>query len=1190
MLFRVLLFSLILALPPGAGAQSVTGQISGAVADSEGARIVGAQVSLIHDLSKQERNFTADRDGNFLFTNLVPGIYTVRIQHPGFKRYEQTEVSVTAEERVALHDIKLTVGDVSSTVEVVAQAARVSTDSSDRSILINQKMIEDTPISGRDYLGVLRSLPGVQMASTADMPGWFDTQPNPINGGQSGQFLVTLDGVASQDSGSPRTGGYLAPNVDAISEVKVMVSNYSAESGARAGGQMNVTIKNGTSQFHGTAYYFWRHEMLAANEFFSNKNKLPKAKYRYQNPGFTLGGPVIIPGTRFNQSRTRLFFFFSEDFLHTVTTGGVLSYTMPSELERAGDFSQTVVSTGAIVPIKDPDTGAPFPDNKIPASRIHPAGQAIMNLFPLPRTIDSTGRRQFNGQFQFNRDRPRQDRILRLDFNLGRGTTSFLRLIQDFQSDSGVGATLNGGGGWGQFSSNYDIHSSGVVYTVVHTFRPDLVMESSIGINRGTQSDAPTDPAAFQKVNDLSALKGADGKTISLPHFFDANYLHILPNISFGTNGAQSAGQTVTAAPGFGFDSRWPFHGTDQLTNITSTLTWIRRNHIVKAGIYFEHASRNVSVYSTYSAAGTYWFGSDTANPSDTGYAYSNLLLGTVQAYGEDNTKLVNHARYNQVEWFAQDTWKLGRRVTLDLGLRFQALQPTYSRGGTLGLFDGSVYDSAKGGQLLFPALVDGKKVAVNPNTGATYPFARATSFDPASYAADGLPYSGIVQYHDKFFRAPAVEFGPRAGFAWDVFGTGKTALRGGFGIFYGRAYGVDTIGASGAGTGPLAAPPAFRAPIYYNTTFVNLRSTQGFYGAQNVVGGARDLKNPTTYNWSFGVQHDLRRGLILDAAYVGNVSHHGFGTANDANAVAPYTTWTPDGGANPAFLDPTSSGNGTGAFYANNLIRAVNKYSGFGAINTFTNSGESNYNALQVQVNRRFSNRFHFGVNWTWSKTIVFAHQQWVDDQLTKNVVNRPQVVNANFGYDIPRGSALWSNWLTRAAFDGWHLNGVAALFSGNPLTVTCAVTNAPIGYWTGTPTGGLPFRCQMNGDLWQSGGVLPARAEPRLYYPFNAASFALPGIRSLGIGNTPPTLTYGPGMENLDLSMSKTFQVREGKSLEFRAEAFNSLNHFNPGNPNSALAFNFRNGQQTNASFGQIGGTQHAARRTAASLRFRF
>jgi len=1201
MVRNVIAFSLLLlAMLPAANAQSVTGQISGTVTDQGGSVIAGATARLTHDLSQQVRSTTADTNGNFLFTNLLPGDYSLHIEHTGFKSYSQKAIAVGAQERVALREIKLSVGDISTSVEVMAEGSRVATETSDRSIQVGTQQIEDTPIPGRDYLGILRTLPGVQQVTPSDMPGWFNTTGNQVNGGQSGQFMVTLSGVGSQDSGAPNTGGYLAPNIDAIGEVKVLVSNFTAEYGARAGGQMNVSIKNGGSAYHGTMLYNWRHEGFAANEFFNNKNvtitngvgvPVRKGYYRYQNPSGTFGGPLLIPGTNFNKSRTKLFFFFSEDYLHSKNTGGVSSFNMPTALERKGDFSQTVTSTGVLIPIKDPSTGKVLPGNILPASQISPYGFAMMNLFPMPNTTDTTGRRQFNAQYQFNRDRPNEDRILRTDFNIGAKTSSYLVLMQHFQADRGVGATLNGGGGWGQFASNYDIQSASVAYTVVHTFRSNLINETTFGINRATQNTYAADAEAFKKVNDVSSLIGPDGKQVKLPNFFGANYLNVLPDISFGTNSAQSAGQGVTAPPGFSFDNRWPFHGTDQLTNIIDNVTWIKNRHVVKAGFYYEHVARNVSVYSQYKASGTYWFGSDTANPNDTGYGFANMMAGTVQAYGEDNMKQVNHSRYNQVEWFVQDAYKVNRRLTLDLGMRFQILQPTWSLGATLGLFQGQAYDVNKSGQLLFPALSGGNKIALNPKTGAQYPFARATSFDPASYAASALPFSGIVQFKDKFFNTPPVQYGPRLGFALDVFGNGKTALRGGFGIFYGRAYGVDTIGATGAGVGPMAAPPAFRAPIYFNTTFNNLLATQGYYGSQNVAGGSQDFKNPTTYNWSFGVQQGLKWGMILDVSYVANISHHGFGQLNDANAVPPLTDWTPQTGAVKAYLDPTSA-NGTGAFYTANLIRSMTKYVGYGSISTYTSLGESNYNSLQVQLNRRFGKRYQFGGNYTFSKTLNFSHQQFVDDYLTKNVLNRPHAVNLNFGYDLHSFAVLRNHLITRTVMDGWHISGVAAIFSGTPFTVGCSASSAPIGYWTGTPTGGLPFRCQMNGDLWRTDGNTPTNAaiDPRLYYPMNPASFSLPSINSLGIGNTPPTLTYGPGMENLDLSVSKTFKVAERKSLEIRADAYNAFNHFNPANPNSSLTFNYTNGQQTNAAFGQITGTQLRSRRTAATLKFRF
>jgi hypothetical protein len=675
---------------------------------------------------------------------------------------------------------------------------------------------------------------------------------------------------------------------------------------------------------------------------------------------------------------------------------------------------------------------------------------------------------------------------------------------------------------------------------------------------------------------------------------------------------AQSAPTGLPNLPTFGFDSRWPFDGTDNLATFVDNITWIKGSHSIKAGFYFEHDARNVSVYSTFNTAGTYYFGSDLGNPVDTGNPFSNTLTGNLYGYGQDNTKQINKARYKQIDWFVQDTWKVNRRFTVDAGLRFQILGALYGVNETLGEFQQSAYSGSAVGQLLYPyctvavtpsaSCPTANKASIDPKTGAVYPYARQGTFDAASYSSTGVPFSGIVQSNSGFFKTPPLKFGPRIGFAYDVFGDGKTAVRGGFGIFYGRAFGVDTIGATGVGTGPLAAPPHFLAPLVLNTSISSLSNAQLVFTPQNTVGGSLSYLPPTTYDWSFGIQHDLGKGFVLDVSYVANVAHHQFQQGNiDYNAVAPLTTWTPtanNGQPGPVtkYLDPTSGGGGTAAFYSTNLVRALSGgYQGWGQIQMYGQGGESYYDSLQAQFNKRVGRDFHFGSNYTWSKTITYSRTQWVADNLTKNVTGRPQAVNINFGYHVPKGSSLWSNMVTKQVLDGWNVDGIMTFYYGTPLTIGCSAVGAPIGYWTGTPTGGLPFRCQQNGPLFLGAGATPASvgstAPANLWYNFNPASFSLPPVNSLGIGNTPPTLTYGPGVENVDLSLYKEFHVwGEGRILQIKFEAFNALNHFNPNNPSASLALNFATGANTNSAFGTITSAALPARHGVVSVRFTF
>jgi hypothetical protein len=514
-----------------------------------------------------------------------------------------------------------------------------------------------------------------------------------------------------------------------------------------------------------------------------------------------------------------------------------------------------------------------------------------------------------------------------------------------------------------------------------------------------------------------------------------------------------------------------------------------------------------------------------------------------------------------------------------------------------LGLFNESIYDRNKAGQPLYPTLVAGEKRAVNPVTGATYQYVRQGTFDPASYT--GMPFSGVKDYIGDFWKAPPITLGPRVGFAYDVTGNGKTAIRGGFGIFYDRAATVDYIGALAVGRGPLAAPPNFLAPIVLNSSFNALAGATAVLAPQDIQGGSEEHLAPTSYNWSFGIQRDIGWNMVVDIAYVGNTYKHGFnGAVEDLNAVQPFTTWNPQTGTNSRFVDPTNS---SGALYSTNLIRSMVGFKGVGSVPMFTNDRQSNYNSLQIQVNRRAGKNITWSANYTWSKTLIYERQQWTDDALTRyETGNRPHAFNANFGYEVPGYTS--GNKFMKQLTEGWRIMGTAQVYSGAAMGPTCGFQSNPVGYPNGTPTGSVLFRCQMVNAtpeaLWLPSGAKPSdvgsTADPRLWYPIDPNNFQLPknyAPFSRGmIGNAPRNLTYGPGLELFNLAVMKVIRIHEGHRLELKFEATNALNHFNPANPNMTITRNYNTGANTNAAFGTIQGTQFQSRRAILSIRYAF
>ena len=444
---------------------------------------------------------------------------------------------------------------MSQTVEVTAEAARLQTQSAERSGVISVEQTQNIPLKGRDYLGLLKLLPGIVDTQNRNAPGWNNLSSVSMNGGRTGTLNLTLDGVSSLDTGS-MTGPYLAPSIDAVAEIKVLLSNYQAEYGRSSGGTINTVIKSGTKEFHGGAYYFLRNEALNANEFFRNRDGLPRPQYRFNYPGYFVGGPVTMG--KFNKDRDKLFFFWSQEFLPRKYPTSLARRTFPTAQERLGNFSDSRDQNGALIPIWDPvNNRTPFPGNIVPSNRIDKNGQALMNIMPLPNAVDPA--RSYNALIQSTVDQPRRDSVLRIDWNIGLAHQFYWRGIQDYEAFKGEFDFVLASSSWPQLPMIYDIHSVGSVATLIHTFSPTKLNEFTFGINRAKQLVAPLNQEGFDR-NVRSKIG------LSLPQFYPAaNIDNLIPNANFG--GVPNAGV-------LNIENRYPFFGTNNIWNYNDNFSW----------------------------------------------------------------------------------------------------------------------------------------------------------------------------------------------------------------------------------------------------------------------------------------------------------------------------------------------------------------------------------------------------------------------------------------------------------------------------------------------------------------------------------------------------------------------------------------------------------------------------------------
>jgi hypothetical protein len=438
-------FAVLLSLASLAPAQTITGTIVGSVRDPSGLAVSGATVVLIHPSTSTQREALTDGGGDFRFTNLAPGGYSITVKAPGFKAAEITAVNLPAAETLPVGEITLQLGNVAETVSVAAQGAVVQTASSERSGVITSSQVENISIRGRNVMSLLTLLPGVVSPNEPDRiaRNWAGN----VNGNRIDSNSLSVDGMGLNQIGGARNL-LLSVSQDSVSEVKILLSNYQAEHGRYSGANVQVVTKSGTKDLHGLGSYFKRHEQFNANDFFNNRLGVAKQRNRYNTWNYNIGGPVTIPGL-FNRNRDKVFFFWSQEFWPIRTTNSGRVVTMPTDAERRGNFAASRDQNGAPFAVVDPVTRAPFPGSAIPASRLDANGGALLKIFPLPNFFDdriSAGR--YNYVFNSESSQPQRLGTLKMDFHSNAKHQVFASYLFQTDTNTGYQAPAGGGANW----------------------------------------------------------------------------------------------------------------------------------------------------------------------------------------------------------------------------------------------------------------------------------------------------------------------------------------------------------------------------------------------------------------------------------------------------------------------------------------------------------------------------------------------------------------------------------------------------------------------------------------------------------------------------------------------------------------------------------------------------------------------
>ena len=1053
--------------------QVTVGRITGTITDASGAAIIGTVVTASESSSGTKTQTTTQENGSYAFTSLRPGAYTVAVEKPGFTTVQQTGIVLDAASSRTV-DMVLNPSAVSESVSVTAAAEQVKTDSGDVSQTLDNRKIDEVAMNGRNYYNLLNLLPGVTTSALDPVSVGVNMTGTFINGSRNPSTGVFMDGVnnIANDQNSYQA---VVPNPDTIAEVKVLTSSYAAEYGGNAGAMITLISKSGGRDFHGSLFEYFRNEKLDARSFLA----AVKEPLHLNDFGATLGGPVFIPG-KLNASRNKLFFFtaFEKKYYH-VNTAAVS--VVPTALERAGIFTGSKLGT----PI-DPLTGVAFPGATVPSDRWAKSGPGLLAIYPLPNSTSPAGnfvRNPLTAQEPLNYQ-------MKLDYN----ATDKVRVSASYAMNSDF--RWNDGGALGITPSVVGSGQPGWISgaNVTYSISPSLLNYFSFGV---THQNFKFEPPSSRLSRSLW--------NITFPQLPGVNPFNSRPKMNLtGLTGINyffpSKGNTT-----------FEFH--DDLTKIVT-------RHILKFGVMVSRSRDNENTTGFRNEGGTLTFNNSAANSAKNSVA--DVLLGNFFQYTQDQYSVFGWARFSTFEAYAQDSWTVNSHLHFDLGVRYSFDALPYSPVGNESVFFPSLYDPKQA------VTVDPKSGAIVAGSGNVYNGLALLGQGWSDYKyANRIPaiVGDVTRFNPLFRGLPKSiwpnrknDFAPRVGFAYDPMGDGKTAIRGGFGMFYDRpAANIYLLSMT------LNAPIDYS----YNVFNGNIESIAAAFNAtypSNLTTVAENFKTPYTMTYNLNVQRQLPSQMILDVGYVGTQARH-LARGLDLNQLPVGTL------KNPA--------------NAGVAVNSLRPYKGYGSITDYEYGDTSNYNGLQAALSRRMSSGLALGSSFTWSKAMDqlpaqtgFTPTVVQDSYNAKNdhapsTVSRKFVFSVNAQYELP--FARRTHGFVQAAAGGWTLSSVFFAQSGAPTSVTVSSDIAGIGVASSraslVPTADLSLSNRSFTKWFNTGAFLPI-------------SQMTPGQ----FGNSGRNILIGPGYSQLDVSLFKRFAIRENVTAEFRAESFNIVNHASP------------------------------------------